>query len=274
MNRYRVVTSLLVVVLLLSIFTACKPRHKKSSQASEEHAVEQTMDMSNATLERWIDTTLSIISPSPYQVSRRVNMQVGSHNVAGEVRMVAGDRVWINVSLLGITFARAMFTEDSLMYYERLRKTSFEGTWEDLHRVHGALAVVDYHMVESMMFARPVYKFNRRELSERENGRMTFVSQHPKKGFDYKITIDELSHRIISQEVVAVDGAVSYMAEYVYDGDGRLKEALFNVSAANYIAARFTYGAERETVGSMPFKMPSGFMNVREMLLEIGVDVK
>ena len=272
MNRYRIVIALLIGIMFLAVFTACKSRHKKHSVDIEHSTTEHMTTMSGAMLDRWIDTTLSITSAMPYQVSRRVNMQVSSRNVAGEVRMVAGDRIWINVSLLGITFARAMFTNDSLMYYERLRKTSFEGRWEELHRVHAALGVVDYNMVEGMMFARPIYKFNRRELSGRENGIMTFVEQRPQKGFYRKINIDESSHRILSQELVAEDGSVSYMGEYTYDGNGSLKEALFNMSAANYIAVRFIYGTERDDAGYMPFKIPEGFSDVKEILREIGVD--
>lgn len=272
MNRYRIVVALLMGIMSLSVFTACKSRHKKHSVDIENNVTEQMSAMSGAVLDRWIDTTLSITSAMPYQVSRRVNMQVGSRNVAGEIKMVAGDRIWINVSLLGITFARAMFTNDSLMYYERLRKTSFEGSWEDLHRVHAALGVVDYNMVEGMMFARPIYKFNRRELSSRENGIMTFVEQRPQNGFYRKISIDETSHRILSQHITVEDGSVLYVGEYTYDDNGSLKEALFNMSAANYISVRFTYGVERDDAGYMPFSIPHGFNDVKEILREIGVD--
>lgn len=94
-------------------------------------------------------------------------MTVGGKSIGGTMRLVSGQKLWINISVLGITFARAMFTQDSLMYYEKVKKTAFEGRWEELHRLSPLLGAVNYDVLEGLVCARPVICPDAGQLSGR-----------------------------------------------------------------------------------------------------------
>lgn len=272
MNRYRLIIGLVALAFVVSMLSSCKGGRERRRVISESHTLMESREMTSAELKRWIDTTLVITRPLPYSISSRVNVQLGSHGVSGEIRYVAGEKIWVNVSLLGITFARALFTTDSLMYYERLRKTSYEGRWEELERVHTGLGVVDFHMMESMMFARPIFSLSKGEFTSMENGVMTFTQEAHRDGFNRVIEIDEFTHRITAQSITSSDDAISYTGEYTYDERGALKEMLFTVRAANYATVRCSYGVIRDGAGATPFSMPEGYKSVKELLGEIGIE--
>lgn len=95
---------------------------------------------------------------------RKITLTVGGKSVSGPLRMVQGRRTWINISVLGITFARAMFTPDSLQYYERVAKTTFQGRWEELHRLSPVLSALDYAVVENLLCGRAAFPLSVRDF--------------------------------------------------------------------------------------------------------------
>ena len=78
---------------------------------------------------------------------RRINIEAGGLTLGGTMRLVSGEKIWFNVSALGISFARAVFTKDSLMYYEKAKKTAFSGSWNELYDISRMLRIAKYDTV-------------------------------------------------------------------------------------------------------------------------------
>lgn len=100
------------------------------------------------------------------------------------MRLVSGEKIWFNVSALGISFARAVFTKDSLMYYEKAKKTAFSGSWNELYDISRMLRIAKYDTVEDLICARPLFALSEGNFSaESAEGSYMFSSMDASSGF-------------------------------------------------------------------------------------------
>lgn len=259
------------VALAVFLLAGCAAR-RKAAEGPEKEKVEQ------AGINR--EEILSRIRAAGFHqdsTERRITLTVGGKSVSGTLRMVQGRRTWINISVLGITFARAMFTPDSLQYYERVAKTTFQGRWEELHRLSPVLSALNYPVVEDLLCGRAAFPLSARDfVPEQTPGEdFRFSRRDARSGVSFSATVDSRTYRLVSQQLVSPDGKVGLKAEYVYSGEEALpRSALFTLMGISERAVRIDYSpGGGKMQAEFPFKVPRGYHDAREWLRSLGVDI-
>lgn len=257
------------VALLVMLAAGCATKKKIVEKEKEGEIPLAIVDHS---------ALLSEIESSAYSeasAERKVDMTLGGKSVGGVMRMVDGQRIWLNISVLGITFARAMFTPDSLMYYERLNKTAFEGRWKELQNLSPVLGAVDYAMIEDLLCGRPVFRLSEENFVDMPEGEFYVFSQRePRSGVDMNVQVNKKTLRVVSQGLVSPDGKVGLTAEYVYAGGGAFpSSALFSFPGADGKALRLDFSPSRKMQQDFPFTVPKGYKDARELLRALGVNI-
>lgn len=184
------------VALAVFLLAGCAAR-RKAAEVPEKEKVEQVGVNREEILSR-------IRAAGFHQDSteRKITLTVGGKSVSGTLRMVQGRRTWINISVLGITFARAMFTPDSLQYYERVAKTTFQGRWEELHRLSPVLSALNYSVVENLLCGRAAFPLSVRDfVSGQAPGEdFRFSRREARSGVSFSATVDDRTYRLVSQQ--------------------------------------------------------------------------
>ena len=208
---------------------------------------------------------------------RRVNLSVGEKSVGGVLRMVDGERIWLNISVLGITFARGMFTPDSLMYYEKVGKTAFQGRWDDLHRLSAVLSALDYTTVENLLCARPAFALAAGDIAvPAQENRYGFSRRDASSGVVLTGQADGRTFGLLWQQLCTPDGQTGLRVEYVYASQVRgLPQAVLFIPIDRETAAvRLEYvPGERRIQAQFPFKIPQGYRDARELLRALGIAI-
>lgn len=257
------------VALLVMLIAGCAAKKKIVEKEKEGQIPLAIVDHS---------ALLSEIEASAYSeasAERKVDMTLGGKSVGGVMRMVDGERIWLNISVLGITFARAMFTPDSLMYYERLNKTAFEGRWKELQDLSPVLGAVDYAMIEDLLCGRPVFRLLEENLADAADGEFYVFSQRePRSGVDMNVLVNKKTLRVVSQGLVSPDGKAGLTVEYVYGSGGVFpSSALFSLPGVAGKALRLDFSPSRKMQQDFPFTVPKGYKDARELLRALGVNI-
>lgn len=208
-------------------------------------------------------------------LEKRLSMTVGGKSIGGTMRLVSGQKLWINISVLGITFARAMFTQDSLMYYEKVKKTAFDGRWEELHRLSPLLGAVNYDVLEGLVCARPVFALTQDSfLGESEEGKYLFSRFDAQSGLMRYVLVDKKTLAVSAQRLASPDGKWALSAEYAYGGDGTFPQSvLLSLSGESGMAVRLSFAPSRRLQPDFPFRIPEGYSDARESLRALGVEI-
>ena len=207
----------------------------------------------------------------------RLTLSLGGRSVGGVMRMVHGQRIWLNISVLGITFARGMFTPDSLMYYEKMGKTAFEGRWEDLNRLSEVLSALDYTTLENLLCARPAFALTAEDivLPVRE-GRYAFSRRDASGSVVLTGQADGHAYGLLWQQLGTPDGKAALRAEYLYDtqAQGLPQAVLFFLAGQDGRSLKVEYASdERRMQAQFPFKIPQGYRDARELLRALGIAI-
>ena len=78
-----------------------------------------------------------------------------NQSVTVSLRMKKGEAIWMSASVLGISLAKAMITQDRVQFYEKIDGTYFDGDFELLSEVLGT--ELNYDQVEALLLGEPIY---------------------------------------------------------------------------------------------------------------------
>jgi len=72
------------------------------------------------------------------------------------LRLEKDKKIWINVSFLGISFARGIITPEGVSMYERQNNTTFTGDFKYLSKLLGV--ELDFYQLQSLLQGKPIQK--------------------------------------------------------------------------------------------------------------------
>lgn len=208
-------------------------------------------------------------------MERKLSLAFGSHSVAGTMRMEKGKRIWLNITPLGISFARAVFTPDSLMYYERIKKTAFSGRWDDIYKISDKTRVMNYQCLENIFTARPIFTLTESALTDDVDlNNYVFSHKDSQSGFSIFVYVNKINHRIKSQMLVSEDEKVGLLAEYEYGEDDNLPSNInFTVLANSQTTLLLTYGPAKTMTRQFPFRIPEGYSDIKKLAAMLGINM-
>ena len=100
----------------------------------------------------------SSVYTTPNYMSATLNVKVKSkdskNSFTAYLRLEQDKKIWINISFLGISFARGVITPDSLRMYERQNKTTFTGDFEYISKLLGT--DLDFYQLQALFLGQPM----------------------------------------------------------------------------------------------------------------------
>ena len=82
----------------------------------------------------------------------------GKVSFNANVRMKKDEKIWMNISFLGISFARAIITPEGVSMYERQNKTTFTGDFKYLSKLLGV--ELDFYQLKSLLLGKPIQELD------------------------------------------------------------------------------------------------------------------
>jgi len=124
-----------------------------------------------------------------------------SQSITVSLRMKKDETIWVTASILGITMAKILITQDNVSYYETIGKTYFDGDFSLLSTWLGT--DIDFEMAQNILLGQAVFDLKDTNYEASvfgENYRLT-----PKKQSDFFKHIFLLqpnTYKISSQQIM------------------------------------------------------------------------
>ncbi|MCK5906914.1 MAG: DUF4292 domain-containing protein, partial [Flavobacteriales bacterium] len=96
------------------------------------------------------------ISPDYMSATLKVKYQSKRSKMSfnANLRLEKDKKIWVNVSFLGISFARGIITPEGMSMYERQNKTTFTGDFKYLSNLLGV--ELDFYQLQSLLLGKPI----------------------------------------------------------------------------------------------------------------------
>ncbi len=105
------------------------------------------------------------ITPKYLSSSLKIKYKSKNKKVSfnANLRMENDKTIWMNISFLGISFARAIITPDGVKMYERKNRTKFSGDFSYLSKLLGV--ELDFNQLQSLFLGKPIQNIEPRKYS-------------------------------------------------------------------------------------------------------------
>ena len=192
------------------------------------------------------------------------------------LRLEKDKKIWVNISFLGISFARAIITPEGVSMYERQNHTTFTGDFKYLSKLLGI--ELDFYQLQSLILGKPIKEINTRKyktlisknsyLLEYENNRK--LSRKGKNNGDYikRYWYDPISFELERQLISQPDRKITLMVDndnYELVGDKYFIPENINLQiiddSVTLVDVEYK-GIKVDKKISFPFKIPDGYKNI------------
>ena len=102
------------------------------------------------------ESNTKFVSPEYMSANLKVKYKAKKGRVSfnANVRIQKDKKIWMNISFLGISFARAIITPEGVSMYERQNKTTFTGDFKYLSKLLGV--ELDFYQFQSLFLGKPI----------------------------------------------------------------------------------------------------------------------
>lgn len=182
--------------------------------------------------------------------------------VTGTLRVDKGKKIWINLSALGITMARAIITPDSLCYYEKQGKTCGRISWKDLARSGNSL---NYDLLEAVLTARILTGTGPRSFQVSPEA--YWISSPAGRGMSVTSSVNPSPLILLRQTLYPSGVPVGLSFSYRYEQKKKRKEndlkgiafALVNGEHEKPVIGLSVQSVKKDLPLDFPFKIPAGY---------------
>ena len=192
------------------------------------------------------------------------------------LRLEKDKKIWVNISFMGISFARAIITPEGVSMYERKTHTTFTGDFKYLSKLLGI--ELDFYQLQSIVLGKPIQEINTRKyktlisknsyLLEYENNRK--LSRAGKNNGDYikRYWYNPISFELERQLISQPDRKITLMVDnenYELVGEKYLIPDNINLQIIDdsVTLVEIEYkGIKVDRKTSFPFKIPDGYKTV------------
>jgi hypothetical protein len=145
------------MTLLLLVFNSCGT--KTGTVNTEEYGRVEILSPKKIIAENRI----KYISPQYMSANLKVKYRSKKNKMSfnANLRLEKDKKIWLNISFLGISFARAIVTPEGVSMYERQNKTTFTGDFEYLSKILGLK--LDFYQLQSLLLGKPIQNLNIRK---------------------------------------------------------------------------------------------------------------
>lgn len=246
-----------LTVLTLFVLVSC------GSKSALTHATKLPVKISKSKLtERNASTSFKTANFNTVKINSKMSYEIGksSHKLGLKLRVAKGEKIWMSADFLGFPVAKILIQRDSVMYYNKIDKTYFKGSFDLIKELVGV--DISYGVLENMLMGDTSINLNKGAYKlSREEGFYSFKNSGAKK---YLTTVEvyPVTYKIKSQSIVHHGGDNSFRSfyknhqlidDFLFPKDVEIKAG--NKEKKSIISMSYTSVTFNEKL-TFPFKIP------------------
>ena len=124
-----------------------------------------------------------------------------SQNVIIRLRMKKDTVIWMSASFLGFPVAKAKITPTKVQYYEKVKKTYFDGDFSLLSSVLGR--EINFQQLQNIFFGQGLMSFDSQFTSEQDGTSFKLTPKNQDELFDIFYWLNPSHYKLDKQEINA-----------------------------------------------------------------------
>lgn len=193
---------LLIALVLTVLFSSCK-------------TTKSTVSMNHATLKLLKEYNHAIFSKKTIQAKIKLHYQDPniSQNVTIKLRIKKDEVIWMSASFLGFPIAKAKITPTKVQYYEKVKKTYFDGDFSLLSSVLGR--ELNFQQLQNILLGQSLMNLDSQftSVSDGKSFKIIPIKQDPL--FDIFYWINPSHFKLDKQEINATKEKQTLTIDYV-----------------------------------------------------------
>ena len=197
---------ILVICCLMIAFTSCKSKK----------ALDDTSGLKKISTKKiWKNNKATF---SDYKtISAKIKGKFKNHKTAAgftlNLRMETDKVIWMSIKKIGFPVAKLKITPDKVMFYEKIKRTYFEGDFSLISDFLGTQ--LDFNQLQNVLLGRPIMELKSHQLvSGVFMGGYKLSMKKQQDVFDLFFNIDATTFTLRNQGIKEVSSANSMVVNY------------------------------------------------------------
>lgn len=181
----------LFTLVLTLLFSSCKTT--KSTLSTMNHATVKLLNEYNN----------AVFTKKTVQAKIKLHYQDAeqSQNVTIRLRIKKDEVIWMSASFLGFPVAKAKITPTKVQYYEKVKKTYFDGDFSLLSSVLGR--DINFQQLQNIFFGQSLMSLDNPFTSETDGSSFKLTPKKQDELFDIFYWVNPSHFKLDKQEIVA-----------------------------------------------------------------------
>lgn len=248
-----------IVFLTVLIYSCKSTQHTLNSKqrASSKTKVDQIIKEHNHNFKDFY--ALNIKADAVYED------QNNKQTVGADIRIKKDEIIWINISVLGFSVAKAYITPTKVSYYEKINKTYFEGDFTLISNWLGT--DLDFEKTQNLFIGKALYNINKENFIVTIVDNMYQLSETKSQDIHKQYTFEPgnflLKKEIINQVSKNRQLAIDYISHTVFENN--FFPSKINIKAIQEKQVLIDIEFKRfelNKVAPLPFSIPKGYEQV------------
>ena len=248
------------IFVLSVLFTSCKT--KKVSTNTTIMSMSTKKIIKNHYSNSFEKKTIKARIKAKYQDKKN------TQSLVIKLRMEKDKAIWMSGTMLGIPLAKVLITPNRVIYYEKIKKTYFDGDFKLLSNFLGT--EVDFEKLQNLLIGQTIFDLtDKRYTSEVEGMSYLIEPKQQEELFDILFWLNPLSFKVNKQEVrqpiEQKKLSVSY-TEYQKISDEIFPKTinLIAIDKTNRTLLDLEYrSVVFDDKVTFPFRIPSGYKEIK-----------
>lgn len=250
---------LLYLLLLVVVIESCK-----STKTAAGYSISS---MSAKKVVKNYDSALFNKETINASIKAKYNGGNVSQTISIKMRMQKDSIIWMSGRFLGIPVAKILITPNSVQFYEKLSKTSFNGNFELLSDFLGT--EVDFSMIQNLLVGQALESLEDRKFqSEIVEESYRLEPKEQQQLYDILFWINPMNFKINKQEIRQVQQQKKLMINYSnyqsisgIDFPKRINIIAVDKSERTFLDLEYK-SVEFDRRVSFPFSIPAGYKQI------------
>lgn len=271
--QLRKIFYLLFVISMVVLFNSCGSKQKNNDTVEVGNiktiAPKLIVDNNNE----------QYILPQYMSASLKVKYKGKKNKMSfnANLRLEKDKKIWLNISFLGISFARGIVTPEGISMYERQNKTTFTGDFKYVSKLLGI--DLDFYQLQALLLGKPIHEIKTRKykthisnksyLLEYDNNRKLSRNGRNNGDFIKRYWYSPMSFELERQLLSLPDRTITLMVNNkefeTYDAKYKIPEKIdLQIIDDSVTLVEIEY--KEIKVGkklSFPFRIPGGYEEIK-----------
>lgn len=182
----------LILVFVFTLFISSCKTTKSTTSIMNHTTVKLLKNYNNAVFSK---NTVQAKIKLHYQDKKQ------SQNVTIKLRIKKDEIIWMSASFLGFPIAKAKITPNKVQYYEKIKKTYFDGDFSLISNVLGR--EINFQQLQNILLGQSIMSLDNQYTSEREGNSFKLTPKRQDPLFNISYWVNPLHYKLDKQEILA-----------------------------------------------------------------------